>query len=83
MAVALEIVLVNGERRTIVVPGPTDSVGNGLDRLDTWIKTTDGGWVQKRFIVEARLAQPDGRPGGSAEEFERLSDAAAMLADQA
>jgi hypothetical protein len=82
--VNLEVVLVNGERRVIELPGPTDSVANALDRLDTWAKTTDGGWVQKSFIVEVRqLASGGPESGGSREELERLADAAAALADQA
>jgi hypothetical protein len=84
VSVALEVVLVNGERRTIELPGPTDSVANALDRLDAWVKTTDGGWVQKSHIVEVRRPGADGRPGaGSSEELERLSHAAGALADQA
>jgi hypothetical protein len=52
-------VLVNGERRTFVLPSHTGTVANALDRLDDWILTEDGGWVQKRFIVEVRPAQQD------------------------
>ena len=84
MSVNLEVVLVNGERRVIELPGPTDSVANALDRLDTWTKTADGGWVQKRFIVEVRPLHPDGaQGGGSSEEYDRLANAAGALADQA
>jgi hypothetical protein len=49
-------VLVNGERRRLVLPSRTGTVANALDRLDQWILTEDGGWVQKRFIVEVRPA---------------------------
>jgi hypothetical protein len=84
MAVGVELVLVNGECRTIELPGPTDSIANALDRMDSWIKTEEGGWVQKSFIVEVRLANPErGGAGGSSEEFSRLTDAAQTLADQA
>ncbi len=80
---AFEVVLVNGERRTIPLPRPTGSIANALGRLDEWIKTEDGGWVQKRFIVEVRALDQEGNVStGSAEEFERLSDAAGTLADQ-
>jgi hypothetical protein len=81
---AVEVVLVNGERRIIPLPRYTGSMANALARLDDWIKTEDGGWVQKRFIVEVRaLEQERNVPGGSVEEFERLGDAAGRLADQA
>lgn len=84
MAVELEVVLVNGERRTVALPGPTDSVANALNRLDAWVTTSDGGWVQKSHIVEVRRPSRNAGPGrGSDEELERLSDAATALADQA
>ncbi len=80
----VEVVLVTGDRRTIAVPGHTGSVVAVLDRLDDWIETADGGWVQKRFIVEVRpLGRDREAPAGSSEEFEQLSDAAGTLADQA
>ena len=83
MAIELELVLVNGERRTVRMPGHTDSIANALDRLDGWIATVDGGWVQKSFIVEVRHLDRGQRvPARSAEEFERLSGAAGTLADQ-
>jgi hypothetical protein len=84
MTMDVDVVLVTGERRRIALPGHTGSVENALARLDEWIKTDDGGWVQKRFIVEVRpLDQDDGGPAGSAEEFGSLSTAAGTLADQA
>jgi hypothetical protein len=49
-----ELLLVNGERRSVTLPGHTGSVGNVFARLDDWIETEDGGWVQKSFVVEAR-----------------------------
>ena len=83
MGVDVEVVLVNGERRTIVLPGHTGSVTNVLARLDDWIATEDGGWVQKWFIVEVRAVDRKANvPRGSSEEFERLTDAAGTLADQ-
>ncbi len=83
MAIAVEVVLVSGERRTVSLPGHTGSLANALARLDDWIPTDDGGWVQKSFIVEVRSVEP-GRdvPRGSGLEFERLSNAAETLADQ-
>ena len=84
MALDLDVVLVTGERRKIHLPGPSGSVANALARLDDWIKTADGGWVQKSFIVEVRATDEDpGVSTGSDEEFERLGDAAGSLADQA
>ena len=83
MAIDLDVVLVTGERRKIRLAGPSGSVANALARLDDWIETEDGGWVQKSFIVEARAIGGDPRaPTGSDEEFERLGDAAGSLADQ-
>jgi hypothetical protein len=79
-----ELVLVNGERRRVAMPSHTGMVANALDRLDTWIKTEDGGWVQKSHVVEVRaLDERRGGTRGSAEEFSELSDAAGRLADQA
>ncbi len=83
MAIAVEVVLVSGERRTVSLPVPTGSLANALARLDDWIATDDGGWVQKSFIVEVRSVERERDvPRGSAVEFERLSDAAETLADQ-
>ena len=84
MAIDVEVVLVNGERRKFRVPRHSGSVANALARLDDWIKTEDGGWVQKRFIVEVRPSQGDpDASAGSDEEFEQLGKAAGALADQA
>ena len=85
MAMDVEVVLVNGERRTVALPGHGGSITNVLARLDDWIETEDGGWVQKSFIVEVRALGADGDvvPPGTTEEFERLSDAAGTLAVQA
>ncbi len=83
MAIVVEVVLVGGERRTVSLPGHTGSLANALARLDDWIPTDDGSWVQKSFIVEVRGAELEGdAPRGSAVEFERLSDAAKTLTDQ-
>jgi hypothetical protein len=54
----LELILVNGERRSMTLPAHTGSLGNVFDRLDDWIQTDDGGWVQKSFVVEVRPAAP-------------------------
>jgi hypothetical protein len=86
MGMEVDLVLLNGERRTFVVPGHTGSVASVLDRLDEWVQTQDGGWVQKKFIVEVRvgtLERDSAVPRGSDEEFHQLSDAADSLADQA
>jgi hypothetical protein len=40
------------------LPSHTGSLGNALDRLDAWIQTKDGGWVQKAFVVEVRPLEP-------------------------
>jgi hypothetical protein len=84
MAIAVEVVLVGGERRTVSLPVHTGSFANMLARLDDWIPTEDGSWVQKSFIVEVRgvVEQERDAPSGSAVEFERLNDAAETLADQ-
>jgi hypothetical protein len=54
----LELILVNGERRSLTLPAHTGSLGNVFDRLDDWIRTDDGSWVQKSFVVEVRPATP-------------------------
>jgi hypothetical protein len=51
-----QLILVNGERRSIALPDHTGSLANALGRLDDRIKTEDGAWVQKSFIVEVRAA---------------------------
>jgi hypothetical protein len=84
VALTLELVLINGERRRIELPSHTGMVANALDRLDTWIETDDGGWVQKSHVVEVRVLNEERRtPHGSNEEFADLADAAGRLADQA
>lgn len=50
----VELLLLNGERRTLDLPGGSGTIANALARLDDWIETSDGGWVQKSFIVEVR-----------------------------
>jgi hypothetical protein len=80
----LEALLTSGERRVLSVPGSTSSIGNVLGRLDDWIETEDGGWIQKRFIVEVRLrGSDDEEPRSRTDEYEELDDAAGELADQA
>jgi hypothetical protein len=84
MAATLELVLINGERRRVAMPSHTGVVANALDRLDTWIETDDGGWVQKSHVVEVRVVDRGrGAPRGSSEEFSDLAEAAGQLADQA
>jgi hypothetical protein len=55
-----ELVLVNGERPSISLREHSGSIGNALGRLDDWIQTEDGRWVQKSFVVEVRSL--DGEP---------------------
>jgi hypothetical protein len=83
MALALELVLVSGERRRLELPSHSGDVANALSRLDDWILTSDGGWVQKRFIVEVRLAAEPTPQTGSDEELVDLDVAAGRLTDQA
>lgn len=80
----VELILLNGERRTFDLPSASGTVANALDRLDDWIRTSDGGWVQKSFIVEVRVGPgEDDRPtGGSEGEYEALDAAAGELADK-
>jgi hypothetical protein len=61
----LELVLANGQRRRLELRSHTDSVANALDRLEPWVETADGGWVQKNHIVEVRVlnAAPGREPG--------------------
>jgi hypothetical protein len=40
----------------------TGSIGNALDRLQDWIETESGTWIQKRYIVEATIARPPDDP---------------------
>ena len=61
-----EALLVNGERRRLELPAHTGTVGNALARLDDWIVTADGGWVNKHHIVEVRPLPPSGEDGASA-----------------
>jgi hypothetical protein len=82
MTVVLEVVLVTGQRRRVTLPGPTDTVANALDRLDVWVATDDGGWVQKSSIVEVRPYQEPATSGGDI-EYQQLTDAAGKLADNA
>ena len=84
MGLTLQLVLINGERRRVVLPSHTGMVANALDRLDTWIETDDGSWVQKSHVVEVREVDEErGMPRGTKEEFSELADAAGQLADQA
>jgi hypothetical protein len=79
-----ELVLSNGERRSVTLSAHAGSIGNVLARLDDWIKTDDGGWVQKSFVVEVRsLEQGASAPGeGSVEEMRSLDEASGELADE-
>jgi hypothetical protein len=65
MALVLELLLVNGERRTVAFPDYTGSLANALGRLDDWIETEDGGWVQKRFVVAVKVVDGSAEHGGA------------------
>jgi hypothetical protein len=77
----VEVLLVTGERRTVSLPGHTGSIGNVFARLDDWIKTEDGGWVQKRFIVEVRLPDQNASAAGS-QEFKQPNESAEDVAQR-
>jgi hypothetical protein len=73
--VEVELVLVGGERRKIVLPRHTGSIVNVLDRLEEWVETDDGGWVQKKYIIEVRLSAPKPEAGEEADdEKQRTSE---------
>lgn len=75
----LDLLLTNGERRRIFLPSRSGEIASALDRLDTWIRTADGGWVQKQHVVEAR-AVGDEEPGaGSTGELAALDAATDRL----
>jgi hypothetical protein len=80
MSAVFQIVLVTGEQRLVTLPSHTGSVANVLDRLDAWIETTDGGWVQKRHVVEVRVVERSEPDTESAEELRQLDTAASHLA---
>jgi hypothetical protein len=82
MTVVLELVLVGGERRRLDLPSHSGELANALDRLDNWIETADGGWVQKQHIVEVRLLDQGEPQTGSDEELADLNAAAGRLTDQ-
>ena len=77
----VELILVNGERRAFELPSASGTVANALARLDEWIETSDGGWVQKSFIVEVRPGT-ESREGGSEAEYAALDAAAGELVDR-
>ncbi len=79
----IQLLLLNGEHRTLELPSRSGTMANALARLDDWIETSDGGWVQKSFIVEVRLESGSparNRPDGSDGEYEALETAAGELA---
>jgi hypothetical protein len=83
MAIGVEVVLVSGERRLVSLPAHTGSVANALARLDDWIPTEDGSWVQKSHIVEVRAVDREqDLPRGGTAELEPPSEAAETLTDQ-
>ncbi len=76
----VELVLVNGATRTLELPPGTGSMANALARLDDWVQTSDGGWVQKRHIVEVRAAGA-AEEAGTRVEYEALDAAASAIVD--
>ena len=81
----LELVLVNGARRIIEVPAGSGTMANALARLDDWIQTADGGWVQKTHIVEVRPADAHAleAAAGADTEYSALDTAAGRPATEA
>lgn len=82
----VELVLINGERRRFVVKSHSGSIASALDRLDEWVQTADGGWVQKTHVVEVRPVMNRARvvaEQGTAEELDQLTEAAGALAQAA
>ena len=75
----VDLLLLNGERRALALPRGSGTMANTLARLDDWIQTSDGGWVQKSFIVEVRPSDAP-PPGGSDTEYEALDAAAGGMA---
>jgi hypothetical protein len=73
----LTAVLVTGERRRIELPSRSGTVANALDRLDDWMPTADGGWIQTRYVVEVR---PDPAAEATSQVHDELRDAAGTLA---
>lgn len=54
----LRVRLLSGDVRHLPLRTHTGSIGNALDRLEDWIETDEGSWIQKRWIVEATAVQP-------------------------
>lgn len=78
----VELRLVDGAVRPLDLPSGTGSIANALSRLDDWIQTADGGWVQKSHVVEVRSAE-HAEGTGAALEYEALDVAAGAIADGA
>jgi hypothetical protein len=76
----LEVVLVSGERRIVEIPVHAGSIATALDRLEDWIRTVDGTWLQKHHVVEAR---PVAGETLAESETTRLTWAAGELTDSA
>ena len=77
----VELVLVNGAVRAFDLPAGTSSIANALSRLDDWIETADGGWVQKSHVVEVRTTDAAATAGAEL-EYEALDAAAGTIAGQ-
>jgi hypothetical protein len=65
----------------IELPAGSGTTANALARLDDWIQTADGGWVQKRHIVEVRIpgTKRSGEDRGTETEYAALDAAAERL----
>ena len=77
----LDLILVNGGRRALELPSGSGTVANALARLDDWIETSDGGWVQKSFIVEVRVRGEE-QAAGTEAEYAAIDAAAGELAQR-
>ena len=78
----VELRLVSGAVRPLDLPTSTGSIANALSRLDDWIETADGGWVQKSQVVEVRNVEHPSA-AGAAVEYEALDVAAGTIAGEA
>ncbi|MBM3679707.1 MAG: hypothetical protein FJW96_17815 [Actinobacteria bacterium] len=59
-AIRLRVRLLTGDVHHLALGTRTGSIGNALDRLEDWIETEEGSWIQKRWIVEASVVRGAG-----------------------
>ena len=69
MTARLILTLVNGEKR-VLVGSRGHSPEQALTSLGEWLKTEDGGWVQRSAIVEIEFDDGDAGLSAAAEELE-------------